>query len=613
MATAFSKAAAGGQIFAGNTEHAVSSTETASAESWPSGVPRHLEYPSVCAWGLLDRAARMAPGHLACHYNGSEWSWEELNLAARRAAGMLQRLGVTPGDRVGILLPNVPEYLIALNGIWRAGAIAVAISPLMVAEEVEQLLVSTRCRVVVCLDMLAGLLSCPVIGNSARPEKTLLVSLRPQLPLFEQLGYLYLRRRRTGHWWMETSDQVGWFWDEMHAAEPAHAGIESDPASTPAYILPTGGTTGTPRAVTLSHRNLVANAWQQAHWAGATIAQERLLGVLPFFHSYGLSTIGMGGAALAASLFLHHRFNARQVIRTIESHRITVFHAVPAMLLAMNEYLRKHPADLKSLKWVISGGAGLPEDVGHEFQKHSGALIVEGYGLSEASPVTHVGPLSDAARFGTIGLPLPDTGARIVDAETGQTDLPDGEIGELLVRGPQVMLGYWKDPAATALAIRNGWLFTGDLARRHPDGLFQIVERKKDLIITSGFNVYPREVEDVIRHFPGIRDAAVVGVPDAHRGEIVKAFVVTENGIAWDPEALDAYCKEHLSAHKRPRLIERCEHDLPRSFLGKVIRRHLRTMPAATHAVDSEESRLTPEEMEFGDEGIAVEEEGDRQ
>lgn len=588
---------------------------------YPANVPRHLTYPDIPAFGLLARAARLQPGRLACHYNQVEWTWEELDLDSMRAARALLRLGVQPGDRVGILLPNIPEYIIALNGIWRAGAIAVALSPLSVPQEVDGLLEATQCRVVICLDMLASLIS-----GDHRPDKTLFISLRPRLPLFEQLGYLFLRRRRTGHWWLSANEHVGWFWDELFADEiqpdrspetlpeilrrritgveselsthSPRAGVSShseggvtqsklpapDWASKPAYILPTGGTTGEPKAVTLSHRNLVANAWQQYYWAGSAIGRETMLAVLPFFHSYGLSANVMAGTAMAASLIMDHRFSARRVVRLIERHRPTVFHAVPAMLAAINEYLNQRTADLTSLKWVISGGAPLPEAIGRTFAARSGALVVEGFGLSEASPVTHVGPLNSSARFGTIGLPLPDTECRVVDINTGTIEVPQGDIGELLVRGPQVMLGYWEDvrrQKTPAGPTDDGWLHTGDLVRLRPNGLFEVVERKKDLIITSGFNVYPQEVEAVLMTHPSVAGAAVVGVPDSQRGESVKAFVVLDKNCTVSLSDLMTYCRTHLAAHKRPRDIEICEQDLPRSFLGKVIRRKLRESEGA--------------------------------
>jgi long-chain acyl-CoA synthetase len=316
-----------------------------------------------------------------------------------------------------------------------------------------------------------------------------------------------------------------------------------------------------------------------------------MLAVLPFFHSYGMSATLMAGAAMGATLVLHHRFNTRQAIRLLQQHKPSVFHAVPAMLDAMNERFRTHPARIEGLRWVISGGASLEASVGGEFAAHTGALVVEGYGLSEAAPVTHVGHLFQKARYGTIGLPLPETECRIAGPTGGALGnvvqvTGDGEVGELMVRGPQVMLGYWGDPEATRETIQQRWLHTGDLATRDAEGLYRIVGRKKDLIITSGFNVYPSEVEAVLREAEGVLDAAVVGHPDLRCGEIVKAFIVLQPGAAWNEQQLHAHCAERLSKHKRPSIFECRAGDLPRNFLGKVIRRRLREAKATIHVAD---------------------------
>ncbi|QEF98840.1 Long-chain-fatty-acid--CoA ligase [Stieleria maiorica] len=556
-------------------------------------------YRNCPAFGLLQHAADQLPDRLALVYGSSRWTYRDLNSDAVRAAAMLQRLGVRPGDRVGLLLPNVPEYIIAANAIWRAGGIVLAISPLMVRSEVEALLRKTKCRHVVCLDLLSNLLPDSKGDASTGPSPlrtTLLVSIRKQLPAHEQLGYLIKR----GYQWLQarpqgSNNRVGWFWEEIATIERAWQPITIDPASDPAYILPTGGTTGSPKAVTLSHQNMVANAWQQYVWTRRSFGEETMLGVLPFFHSYGMSATVMGGAAMAATLVLHHRFNTNKTIQLIETHRPSVFHAVPAMLVAMNARLREHPSDkLDSLRWIISGGASLEESVareftehcrfGHDEDQHAGPQVVEGFGLSEASPVTHVGHLFKQPIYGRIGLPLPMTECRIIDpnAEPGQGEriLADGEVGELCVRGPQVMLGYWGDHEATRMAIRDGWLHTGDLAIRHEDGWYSIVGRKKDLIITSGFNVYPSEVETVLCEAENVKDAAVVAMPDEVRGESVHAYIVTVDGSPPDIEALEEHCRNHLSAHKRPRAYTHCPDDLPRNFLGKVIRRELREMQA---------------------------------
>lgn len=545
-------------------------------------------YEGMPAFGVLQHAAKIIPNRVAIRYGEQVWSYAELDNDAQRCAAMLQRIGVEPGDRVGILLPNVPEYVIAANGIWRAGGVAIAISPLMVAEEVEKLLRNTDCHHVISLDVLSHLVG--EQDEHGRPIRSLMVSIRQHLPALHQLGYLWARHSRTGSWTLPTTDNCRWFWDEIEKTDRVWQPISIDPSRDAAYILPTGGTTGAPKAVTLSHRNMVANAWQQYEWTDRSFGEETMLAVLPFFHSYGMSATIMSGAMMGATLILHHRFNTRQVIRLIEQQRPTVFHAVPAMLVAMNERLRSHPADLSSVRWVISGGAPLEESVGSEFSEHSGALVVEGYGLSEASPVTHVGHLFDQARYGTIGLTLPDTECRLIDSESGN-EVADGEVGELVVRGPQVMLGYWNDKAATETAIRDGWLHTGDLATRGEDGYYAIVGRIKDLIITSGYNVYPSEVEAVIREADDVMDAAVVSHPDERRGEVVKAIIVLKAGAKWDEEKLREHCGEHLSKYKRPRIFELCEGDLPRNFLGKVIRRHLREPAAGTDAAENEQTQ----------------------
>src|SRR5262249_14641190 len=272
-----------------------------------------------------------------------------------------------------------------------------------------------------------------------------------------------------------------------------------------------------PKAVMLTHRNLLANALQVNAWTQRPVGEDVVLACLPFFHSYGMMVCGLSSLVMGATLVMHHRFRANTVLRLIERTRPTIVPAVPAMLAAFNKVLRQRPYDLHSIQSVISGGAPLPPAVAAEFAEHTGAVVVEGYGLSEASPVTHVGPLDGSARPGTIGLPIPDTEAIVVDAENGTDVLPPGQVGELLVRGPQVMAGYWNDPDATAAALHDGWLHTGDLATMDADGFFKIVDRKKDLIITSGVNVYPTDVEHVLRQFDGLEDVAVLGVPDPQR------------------------------------------------------------------------------------------------
>jgi long-chain acyl-CoA synthetase len=563
-------------------------TTTGTSKPWlahyPACVPKKLEYPASPASHLLSQTAKRFPDRIACHYYDEQITYAELETRAQRFAAKLCELGVRPGDRVGLLLPNVPEYLIALNGIWKVGGIAVAISPLMVAAEISGLLATTDCRVLIALDMLTA----PLTQSENQPEHLILTTLLNRLPWWQRFGYRLVKAKRTG--WRTPDDDItrhefaDCVADGNSTEFNAHQEFSPD---DPAYILPTGGTTGAPKAVVLSHRNLVANATQLHHWAGGRAAKDTLLAVLPFFHSYGLTTCALGGTVMAATLVMFHRFSARHVLKLVSRHQPSVFPTVPAMLIALNERLRKHPIYFKNLQHVISGGAPLPLEVAEEFADFTGATVVEGYGLSEASPVTHTGPLDRTNRPGTIGLPLPDTDARIVDAETGTVDMPPDEVGELIVRGPQVMREYWNNPLETAAVIRDGWLFTGDLAVRDADGFFRIVDRKKDLIITSGFNVYPTDVEQVLRECLGVTDVAIIGVKDAKRGEAVKALIVPDRKPVFDQDVFDAFCREKLGKHKRPRIVELIDGDLPRNFLGKVLRRHLRTPTAELTTADN--------------------------
>ncbi len=539
---------------------------------YASGVPDRLAYPHQSLDWLLVQAAERFPTRTACRYYEEHLTYSELLDKARRLAAVFIHEGLQPGDRVGVLFPNLPETLITLFATWLAGGVVVSLSPLMVTDEIQRLLETTGCRFVVTLDVLSPL----VCDGPHVPSVVILSSLAGRLSRLETLGYAWVRFQRLGFGAACRTTRVLGF-DE--AIESAARRLDSPATSpdSPAFVLPTGGTTGTPKAVTLSHRNLLSQAWQLMHWSRSHHGEETILAVLPFFHSYGLSSAVLMGFAMGATLILHHRFRSQSVLRLIEQHRPTVFPAVPAMLAALNKDLRTQKRDLRSLQRVISGGAPLSQTISDEFHAASGAQIVEGYGLSEASPVTHAGPVDGMVVSGTIGLPLPDTDARIVDRETGQHEMPLGDVGELIVRGPQVMLGYWHNQEATDRIIRNGWLHTGDLATVNELGYFKIVDRIKDLIITSGFNVYPGDVEEVLRTYPGVKDVAVVGDPDEDRGETVHAIIVVESLKTFHRSDFDDFCHKKLAAYKRPRKVDVQTEDLPRNFLGKVLRRELRT------------------------------------
>jgi long-chain acyl-CoA synthetase len=541
------------------------------AAHYPRNVALHLDYPQEPLDWLLESAARRAPDRVACRYYRQEITYGQLLDLSRRMASALRSRGLAPGDRVAVLLPNVPEYLVALFGTWMAGGVAVPLNPLMVAEEVVSLVQATGCRFVVCLDLLLPLLRS---NGCATPSAVFVASLKDRLPGWDRMLYTVARLHRLGIRGRNVPlSAIGL--DETLASASPESPRERVAPDSPANILPTGGTTGRPKAVILTHRNLLANAWQVSRWAGGGFGEDVSLACLPFFHSYGLTVCGLTGIAMGATMILHHRFRANTVLRLVEKWKPTLIPAVPAMLAAFNKELRRRHYTISPVRACISGGAPLNPDIAAEFSQRTGAVVVEGYGLSEASPVTHAGPLDGTARPG-IGLPLPDTDSMVVDAETGAGPLPFGEVGELIVRGPQVMAGYWNDPDATARVLRDGWLFTGDLATCDADGFFRIVDRKKDLIITSGVNVYPTDVEYVLRNYEEVEDVAVLGIPDGDRGELVKAVVVPKAGRKFSKRAFDEFARQHLEVHKRPRLVEVVRGPLPRNALGKVLRRILR-------------------------------------
>ncbi len=541
-------------------------------DAYPRDVPSSLSYPHVPVSHLLESAARRFPDRPGCTFFGESIPYARLADMARRLAAALADRGAGPGTRVGMLLPNSPEYVVALQATWLTGATALQLSPLMVAEEVEKWLRMTGCRTVVTLDLLADKVSGAL--EVGLLDHVVVASLAGHMGALRGWLYRVERVRRRGPVRLRENGRVHTF-DALLRTPARQLAPALNPEEDVAVLAPTGGTTASPKAVMLTHRNLVAQALQLRAWSGREDGTEGVLAVLPFFHVYGLSVCLLTSLATAATVHLHPRFEAGPILDLLERHRVQLVPAVPAMLAALNRALRSSPRDLSFVRSVISGASALAADVRAEFEKYGARHLVEGYGLSEASPVTHVNPVGSGNRPGMIGLPLPDTEAKIVDQATGARDLPVGEVGELVVRGPQVMKGYFDNSAETALALRGGWLYSGDLARRDRDGYFQIVDRKKDIIKTSGFLVFPVEVEEVLSRYPSVAEAAVVGEPDAERGEIIKALIVPRDRATFDLAALQAFCTEHLSKQKRPRKIE-VVGELPKNFLGKVQRRKLR-------------------------------------
>jgi long-chain acyl-CoA synthetase len=550
-------------------------------DSYPCDMPSSIPYPRAPLTVLLETAARRFPERAACTLYGRPTTFAQLNHQARRLARSLIDLGARPGRHVGLLLPNIPEYLVALQAVWLTGATALQLSPLMVAEEVGHWLETTGCHIVVTLDLLAP----AVVGSLKRGplEHLVFTSLARRMAMWRGMLYRIERLRRNGYLRLPSNAHQHRF-DELVRGESLAEGVAVHPAEDVAVLAPTGGTTASPKAVMLTHRNLLANALQLRNNCPGGDGEGGVLGVLPFFHSYGLTVSVLTSWARASTLHLHPRFEARAVLALLEEQKPDLVPAVPAMLHALNKIMRGRPHDLSFIQMALSGASALEPDVRREFEGHGVPNLVEGYGLTEASPVTHANPIGAGNRPGTIGLPLADTEARLADPDTGAD--ATGDVGELVVRGPQVMKGYFNNPWATEAVLRDGWLFTGDIARKDAEGYYIIIDRKRDIIKTSGFLVFPAEVEEALRAFPGVGEAAVIGVPDLERGELVKALVVPRGDVKLDVRALESHCRLHLSKHKRPRRIEVVA-ELPKNFLGKVLRRKLREAAAPVNALDA--------------------------
>jgi long-chain acyl-CoA synthetase len=553
---------------------------------YEQGVPAHLEIPDQPLTWLLDCTASRYPGRTALIYYGTRLSYAQLAHHAHRFATALQRLGVNKGDRVAIALPNIPQYPIAFYGALLVGAVVVPTNPLYTEREMQHQLADSGARVLMMLDTFYPLVR--VVRQQTAVDHIIVTSPADFLPpLLRALYPLSQRRARSPEPHLTRQelhdDQT---LHVMHTLLESHTGedsgvfspLEPVQASDLAVLQYTGGTTGLSKGAMLSHQNLLANAMQTRAWIPqAREGEEVVLCVAPFFHAYGL-TVGMNFALLAAaSMVLVPRFKAQEVVKAIRRYHPTIFPGIPTMYLAVMREADNHADDLGSINYCISGAAPLPAKVQSDFEAITGGRLVEGYGLSEASPVTHCNPLTEQCRTGGIGLPLPGVDAAIVNQETGEP-VPTGSVGELVVRGPNIMQGYWNRTEETSKTFRNGWMRTGDLGKMDEDGYFSIVERVKDVIIASGFKVYPREVEEALFRHPAVAEVAVAGVADAYRGETVAAFVVLKPGIEASEETrreLLQYCAQELTAYKVPTILE-FRASLPKSLIGKVIRRELR-------------------------------------
>lgn len=541
-------------------------------QSYEPDVLPHLTYPAIPLQHLLTASADRFPSRPALHFYGRTMSYRQLHDAVNRCANGLASFGIRKGDRVAIMLPNTPQAVIAYYGVLSLGAVAVQVNPLYVEREIAAQVTDAGARVIVALDLFYPRIE--PIRASTGLERIILTNIRDFLPWY--LAFIYpFKARREGTWVsVPKTPPVYGFRELLKAAAPGAPPATVGPDDL-ALLQYTGGTTGTPKGVMLTHRNLVANTLQCRAWMPSLRdGREVFLGVIPFFHVYGMTACMNLAIATGGTIVLLPRFATRDVLKTIVAARATLFMGVQAMYVAINNFPDVGRYDLSSIRICISGAGPLHAEVQERFESLTGGKVVEGFGLSEASPVTHVNPIFGRRKKGTIGLPLPDTEARLVDLETGSTDVPAGQPGELIIKGPQVMAGYWKRPDESAAVLRNGWLHTGDIATIDADGYFAIVDRKKDMIKTRGENVYPREVEEVLYRHPKVKEAVIVGIPEAFSGEIIKAYVVLKDGQTTTERDIIDFCGSQLAKFKVPKAVE-FRSELPKTMIGKVLRRIL--------------------------------------
>jgi long-chain acyl-CoA synthetase len=558
-------------------------------KSYESHVPEHLDYPQAAMPAILEETAGRFSGNLALVFKGTKITYREYDEAVDRFAAALQGLGVKKGDRVAIHLPNVPQFPITYYAALRIGAIVVPCNPIYTARELRHQLKDSGAEVCVTLSLMYPTVK--QIRAETDLRHVVVARIRSYLPPLLRTLFILLREKKDGHRVDISADSgTSWFNELLGSAPARPQPVDIDMADT-AVLMYTGGTTGISKGAQLTHRNIVVNAHQCRVWLNAPEGTESSLTALPLYHSYAMTTC-MNHATLtgAAMVLIVNPRDLEDVLKSISEFKPTQYPGVPAMYVAINNYpdLGKH--DVSSIKACISGAAALPPEVQQRFQDLTGARLVEGYGLSEASPVTHANPMFGENRIGTIGVPWPDTDVRLVDVDTGQKVLGVGEVGELCIRGPQVMSGYWNMPEETANSLRVGpeggapWLHTGDMAVMDEDGYFRIVDRKKDMILgAGGLNVYPREIEDVLYEHPKVMEVAAAGIPVPQKGERVKVYVVLKPGETATEEEIIAFCKENLAPYKVPRFVE-FRSELPKTAVGKILRRILIEEEQATAA-----------------------------
>ena len=542
--------------------------------SYEKGVPEFVEYEDVCLPAFLERSAERFPDRSALNFQGYQISFRQLKEMVDRFASALSAFGVNRGDRVALLLPNTIPCVAAYYAVLKIGAIAVMNNPLYSDRELDHQFNDSGAKLLVTLDLLGNRMI--DLRPKTRIKQIVITSIGDYLPFPKNWLFPLVAKKKKLAADVKPADDV-FKWKAVladHEPNPPAVTLGFEDVAMYQY---TGGTTGVSKGVMLTHANLSKNVQQCRAWFPTfKEGAEVMLGALPFFHVFGLTTAMNFAIYMGWEDILVPKPQPEQLLEAIGKYKPTFAPLVPTMYIGILNNANIDRTPLTSIKGCFSGSAPLPVEIIRDFEKRTGAVIVEGYGLTETSPVTHINPFAGGKRkAGSIGLPIPDTECRIVDLDGGRTDLPTGETGELMVKGPQVMAGYWNKPDATAETLVDGWLHTGDIAQMDAEGYFYIVDRKKDMIISGGYNVYPRDIEEVFFEHPKVQEATAIGIPHPKRGEAVKVFIVLKEGATATQEEMIAFCHEKLAKYKWPTEVE-FRTELPKSNVGKVLKKELR-------------------------------------
>ncbi|WP_337019839.1 long-chain-fatty-acid--CoA ligase [Oceanobacillus massiliensis] len=541
---------------------------------YPSEIPPSLHYDKKPLYSYLLESAARYPKKKALHFMGKEISYGELYTLSKKMANYLQSIGVRKGDKVAIMLPNSPQAVISYYGILMAGGIVVQTNPLYTERELEYQLNDSESTVIICLDILLPRVSKVKLNTSL--QHLIVTGIKDHLPFPKNLIYPFIQKKEYNMVIKVEASNDTHVWQQlMEKSSEDYLEVVINPEEDLALLQYTGGTTGHPKGVMLTHFNLTANVQMCESWLYKTNERQGVvLGLLPFFHVYGMTTVMNFSIKQGSKMILMPKFNTLDVLKAIEKQKPTLFPGAPTIYVGLLNHPDIKKYDLSSIEACLSGSAPLPLEVQEQFEEITGGKLVEGYGLTESSPVTHANFVWENRVNGSIGVPWPDTDCKIFKMDSDGTEAEVGEVGEIAVKGPQIMQGYWNNKEETENVLKDGWLFTGDLGYMDEEGYFFVVDRKKDMIIAGGYNIYPREVEEVLYEHEAVQEAVVAGIPDPYRGETVKAYIVLKEGFTISEEVLNDYCRQALAAYKVPRIYE-FRNELPKTAVGKILRRKL--------------------------------------